>query len=190
MTKTVAKFSGFLAAALVGLAAGTAHAATYTGTTSDFFDIVTYLSPGKYRTALTVSGPLSQTFGTGLTLTHFREITDAHTGDLIESTFDEGLAANPLAIKREDHREFATYVVPEPSVEPQLFGDLEVNVAHSYSGSLFLNLFSTDGTPLTYTLRIEQVAAIPEPAAWGVMIAGFGVAGAFLRRRQALAEVG
>ncbi|MBI1199082.1 MAG: PEP-CTERM sorting domain-containing protein [Phenylobacterium sp.] len=32
--------------------------------------------------------------------------------------------------------------------------------------------------------RITEVGAVPEPAAWSLMIAGFGAAGAVLRRRR------
>jgi len=36
-------------------------------------------------------------------------------------------------------------------------------------------------------LIVSKGGAVPEPAAWALMIAGFGLAGATLRRRRALA---
>jgi len=38
---------------------------------------------------------------------------------------------------------------------------------------------------VNYTLTItEAAAAVPEPATWGLMLAGFGVVGAGLRSRR------
>ncbi len=37
------------------------------------------------------------------------------------------------------------------------------------------------------TLAFTPMAAVPEPAAWALMISGFGAAGAMLRRRQKVA---
>jgi hypothetical protein len=36
-------------------------------------------------------------------------------------------------------------------------------------------------------IRLDGIAAVPEPATWAMMITGFGAAGAMLRRRRALA---
>ena len=38
-------------------------------------------------------------------------------------------------------------------------------------------------------VRLDATAAVPEPAAWSLLIAGFGVTGAALRRRAAVATV-
>jgi len=37
------------------------------------------------------------------------------------------------------------------------------------------------------TIHVDSAGAVPEPAAWAMMIAGFGLAGATLRRQRALA---
>jgi len=37
------------------------------------------------------------------------------------------------------------------------------------------------------TIHVDSAGAVPEPATWAMMIAGFGLAGAALRRRRALA---
>lgn len=48
-------------------------------------------------------------------------------------------------------------------------------------GADFKNLDGFDGFKIN---NIVAVAAVPEPATWGMMIAGFGLAGAALRRRK------
>jgi hypothetical protein len=40
------------------------------------------------------------------------------------------------------------------------------------------------GVPAGLGLRLDTVAAVPEPGTWALMIAGFGVAGIALRRRR------
>ena len=37
--------------------------------------------------------------------------------------------------------------------------------------------------PVTYSLRFDHVDAVPEPASWAMLIAGFGMVGGYLRRR-------
>jgi hypothetical protein len=41
-----------------------------------------------------------------------------------------------------------------------------------------------DGSASPYAVRIVHLNAVPEPESWAVMILGFGVAGAVLRRRE------
>ncbi|MET0308399.1 MAG: choice-of-anchor C family protein [Sphingomonas sp.] len=49
--------------------------------------------------------------------------------------------------------------------------------------STTLNFASLDNSPYGAALDGVSVAAVPEPAAWGMMIGGFGLAGMALRRR-------
>lgn len=85
-----------------------------------------------------------------------------------------------------------------PSVQLDFYGD------KLFDGDLYSPLFlptdgsrgSTsspwtliDGNDVEYTFTIEDcgcdpVAAVPEPATWGMMIAGFGIMGAALRSRR------
>ena len=44
-----------------------------------------------------------------------------------------------------------------------------------------------DGTSVTFTFYDADPTVVPEPAAWAMMIAGFGLVGAALRRRKGLA---
>jgi len=49
-----------------------------------------------------------------------------------------------------------------------------------------LGTYTLDGltTRGSFTLTIAQAAAVPEPASWALMIGGFALAGAAMRRRQ------
>lgn len=49
------------------------------------------------------------------------------------------------------------------------------------------NVVKTSGTSAASYAGTLNVAAVPEPATWGLMIFGFGSAGAVLRRRRTLA---
>jgi hypothetical protein len=48
--------------------------------------------------------------------------------------------------------------------------------------------FDVGGTSSNFDNFVGNVAAVPEPATWGLMIAGFGLAGGALRRRHRLAH--
>jgi hypothetical protein len=73
--------------------------------------------------------------------------------------------------------------------------------SHSFSGTYDLDAgetiligvnnagnYASDSTGLVFTVT-QHSAAVPEPAAWAMMIGGFGLAGAALRRRPAPAAV-
>jgi hypothetical protein len=55
------------------------------------------------------------------------------------------------------------------------------------SGTLRLYYWDENFTDNTGSISANITAAIPEPASWALMIGGFGMAGAMLRRRRSLA---
>lgn len=55
------------------------------------------------------------------------------------------------------------------------------------SVGFMFDLEGTDGHPGTLVVERQATGAVPEPATWALMISGFGLAGATLRRRRALA---
>jgi hypothetical protein len=66
-----------------------------------------------------------------------------------------------------------------------VFGNIE-EFGFYHDDFLSLNAaFATPG-PVSYTLFANRLGDVPEPAAWAVLILGFGLAGAALRPRMAL----
>lgn len=65
---------------------------------------------------------------------------------------------------------------------PAVFGDLnfDANVNNTYR----FDLTAGGNTLTTFAQLGSGVAAVPEPATWAMMIVGFGVAGAAMRRRR------
>lgn len=57
---------------------------------------------------------------------------------------------------------------------------LEVRADDPYFG-FFAEAESLDGSPVSYTFKVTQLTAVPEPGTWTMMIVGFGAAGAMLR---------
>jgi hypothetical protein len=62
---------------------------------------------------------------------------------------------------------------------PQLYSGTEANPIFK-TGTFALSEYQGSGS---YSLTISALG-VPEPASWGLMIAGFGLAGAALRRRS------
>lgn len=94
-------------------------------------------------------------------------------------------------------------LVNDPATPGALDGNLTANRAR-YTSLLNLNVAAgqnfairwrdTDGAggadhglaidDLSFTARLAQVGAVPEPATWGLMLLGFGLVGGLSRRRQ------
>lgn len=56
--------------------------------------------------------------------------------------------------------------------------------ASAYSGVLTFGVANVLDNALNSTLSIQNVAAVPEPETYALMLAGFGVVGAMVRRRK------
>ena len=88
--------------------------------------------------------------------------------------------ANPLDLSSYNGLSFS-WPDNDPNA-PNLFGDIYFNVADYYSADYTtIDSFSTAGQFTGGTISFQ---AVPEPATWALMIAGFGLAGAALRRRR------
>lgn len=71
------------------------------------------------------------------------------------------------------------------------FGPDQAEIGRTYqtfSLAIFLADASSTTSVTNYTFRITDVTAIPEPATWALMIAGFGFVGAASRRRWSPAK--
>ena len=58
-----------------------------------------------------------------------------------------------------------------------------------YNAHAWLDVGFEGVTPVDYTLSVTRVGDVPEPAVWTLMIAGFGLCGALLRKRRELMSV-
>jgi PEP-CTERM motif len=65
------------------------------------------------------------------------------------------------------------------------------NTTEGIQGHVWDDIYPNDSGQLSYRFRgsVSFTPAIPEPATWVMMIAGFGMAGAALRRRRAKVRV-
>ncbi len=63
---------------------------------------------------------------------------------------------------------------------------------HGLGGSTTVALdgsYDVDNITFTYQVQTGQAAAVPEPEAWAMLLTGFGLTGALVRRRARLAHV-
>lgn len=95
------------------------------------------------------------------------------------SFFSQGAAGGLLVSK--DNNGFADYLLE--AVGPQLYSGTEA--APTFAAGIY-QLEGLSSTPSQFTLTIS---AVPEASTWGMAIAGFGIAGAALRRRRAKVRV-
>jgi hypothetical protein len=67
-------------------------------------------------------------------------------------------------------------------------GVLQISLSDAAFGEHIVGGFSQKSADVYATFKlVSDSAAVPEPASWALMIGGFGMAGASLRRRRTLA---
>lgn len=97
-----------------------------------------------------------------------------------ESQRDDGLFT---AFVYRDGETMELQTLIDPSLGWELRAAYDINSAGQITGTGYIN-----GRQSAFLLTpIPPTAPVPEPQAWGLMILGFGVAGAALRRRVAIA---
>ncbi len=139
-----------------------------------------------HTAALTVNsdGPISGVSGAALSTTQIAEIGGLATlgGNLIATDaadLSNKLTAVQGAIWTIEYPSAGGYTVStsDPTVQGYLSGYL-ANAAATASQSPVIAIYGANGQGLLPT------GGVPEPAAWALMLTGFGLAGAALRRRR------
>lgn len=140
--------------------------------------LLTFTITGDYQASFTIdSNPVPNEYigGTGLVLWDVDVASQDGDGPADIGFFDGSLGGGLSII---DYDDFSPYFVADG---PQL-----------YSGTVQAPVFATGIFQLVeyqgagrYTLTIADAspAAVPEPASWALMLGGFALAGAALRRR-------
>lgn len=180
------KFSvAAMAASLTVGLSSTAQAVTYTGTLSPIFGEYLTIGPYGFETR-----PLRITFTADMTQAPSAYLSAGF--DLyFEGTFDNG-----PGVPRDWYGDYIDYYENYSSLLTPtgftLLIDTPDNATcspykppayfceHTYLSGFYLD-GETLGAPIIYTYSIT---AVPEPAAWALIIAGFGIAGAGLRRSR------
>lgn len=69
-------------------------------------------------------------------------------------------------------------------IDPQGAGGKFEGLTLDADGNIYLVSDDGDGAKQSYMVKLKLNGAVPEPASWALIIAGFGLAGAGLRRRK------
>ena len=160
----------------------TAHAVTYTGTLSGTFGEYLPIHPFDFDprplrfTFVADTTQLEDVFLTFSSVLYFEGTTDMGPGeprewfgDYIDMYDDYTSILTPtgfsITIDTADNAWCSPYKGPDYYCE------------HIYPTGFYLDGETTNPVPYTYT-----ITPVPEPAVWGMMIIGFGLAGAAIRR--------
>ncbi|MET3713000.1 hypothetical protein ABIC65_003719 [Sphingomonas trueperi] len=151
-----------------------AVATTYVGTSSTgtLIDIPGLSTPGTYRLDFSFSRPLYVYFEAYI----YREFWWYRDGEYIASN---------------DGPDFFSYL-PDDRVQSNSLWWIVSGPFSGWRGDIFeIGYYRVDGNrisfgdpddPSPYSYRVD-VTSVPEPAQWTLLITGFGLAGAALRRR-------
>jgi hypothetical protein len=176
-----------LACAAIAIAAmstgGAASGATIVGTfTPTGFNHTLYQSlalPGAGHYYVTFSLSRAATGSLAAVVTRSWDEYDNVTGAILAGDDNPIEASAPFSMARHGGLHFyypegRTYIYPF-SYAVEYFHDGEATLAATFIGE----------APVNWSLSAERFNPVPEPAAWALMVLGFGAAGWTLRRRQA-----
>lgn len=171
------------------LCATSAEAVTFSGVTDAdgiaSFDLSYAPTSGRYLLSWNLSAPAivrldAQTRVTWEQFTH--DMQDTGFGNDLMPRFDTFGTSAPsshgqlaFAIPR-GYRTLTTHNVLPGSGG---FYDVVTFTPESYTLS-----FGLGPDPIQYTVSVDYLGPVPEPATWALMLAGFGLAGSALRRRR------
>jgi hypothetical protein len=166
------------AAAVAALAAGaSAHATTYDLGNLGGKGVITHTSPTVNHTAGTFTDEFDFTASTGLMEFTTGAYTEASPFAITSADFTLYSDATGKAITSSGAFD------PQTSVTPTISADLDAGKYY-----LLSTITVPTGSLGSYTLTATSlsVSAAPEPSTWALMIAGVGMIGAVLRRKNGL----
>jgi hypothetical protein len=137
-----------------------------------------------YKWTFTVDQPGAKVYVPGANQVEFYSARKTATG--VEDAFSFESFPYRFDGFHEAGSNVTTYFVHAPKGKPYTCGTAAVGEVCFLYYRVWNNgqAFQWDGTSGPFNMRIA-VQAVPEPATWALMIAGFGVAGAAARRRRA-----
>ncbi len=115
--------------------------------------------------------------------------TENESSLTVGALFDTGLT-NPLTLTNPGWGVYSLGLSATSGAVAGTFGNGQAGIIVGNSGRTIWNGFLTDtlSTSVLYQNQLVYlaggIAAIPEPASWAMLIAGFGLTGAALRRRR------
>jgi hypothetical protein len=174
------------AVALSAIASATSAANVITGTYipqvsyEALIATLTLPGAGRYVIDFSLSRP-----GTGHltgiatdTFEFFQDDTGEHIGGDDHPYFADIAFAPPQTRGGRTFRVCGPYVLDDGFTRTEGF---------CFGGHVDLTASFTGSAPVNFRLSAVPVADVPEPAAWALMILGFGATGSMLRRRRAMA---
>ena len=180
-------FVGTCLAAILTVSATASHAATtVSGTVSGNFSVNIAPIDSTRNTRLVLDIDAAQLLSSFLS-------ERAYVSFKVADAFDE--KGRPISFYEEDLG--TEFLIAQPLTVGQTHFEFLINplrptcdpakppysVCYSYANHWVTLEGITGAEPVNYSY---SVTAVPEPAAWAMMIVGFGLAGATLRRRTAL----
>ena len=70
-----------------------------------------------------------------------------------------------------------------------MIADGNLTILNSRGAAYAFTGISNNGRSFNGSITYSVISAVPEPASWAMMIAGFGLAGAALRRRGTIVAI-
>ena len=154
---------------------------TVTGGTIDYIGTYWQAAEGARSVDLSGNGPgsIAQTFDTVLGQHYQVSFWLSGNPDGAPTIKNVGVSATGTAT--------ANYTLDSTGLVHEAMGWTQFTYDFVATGtSTTLSFASLDNTPYGPALDGVAVTAVPEPAVWGMMIGGFGLAGFSLRRRPAV----